>query len=263
VIVVVQGGKVTVKPTHRDTVLVRSVDSVQAVHVRDTLAVRQLDRGPSIDSVFSILVAVVLAAVTWYYARKSYLLSERVASDAEKYEGRRQALESARDFAEEHRENERLAAARAKLKPAAWLARRMCEQAVIDSHQRAPNQWLARWYTPRRLQLMGAAAGPSAIDILQERMRETVTLAAEAGGDDVRAADTAFRAFIAAANILNDMEARGLTGAVETGALQAEIPRARQAADFLAEAARALESLAPRGAEEPDVPTTPKFLGER
>ena len=99
-IVVVQGGNVTVKRgTHRDTVLVRSVDSAHAVHVRDTLAVRQVDHGVNIDSVISILVAVILAAVTWYYARKSYRLSERVATDAETYEGKRQALEQARDAA--------------------------------------------------------------------------------------------------------------------------------------------------------------------
>src|SRR5258708_7852565 len=68
------------------------------------------------------------------------------------------------------RERDRLAGARAKLKPAAWLARRMCEQAVIESDGKSVHLWMARWET--RLS--------SPLNDLEARMRETVTLSAEA-----------------------------------------------------------------------------------
>ncbi len=173
--------------------------------------------------------------------------------------------ENRRQAAEARHKTERLAAARAKLKPAAWLARRMCRQAVSDSNGTALNRWLARWYTPPRLRggyLDEGGAAPDPINVLEERMRETVTLAAEAGGDDVRAADAAFEAFIAAANIINDM-AKTLLGPFDTSLLQAAIPRARKAVNYLATASRELESLAPPGEEEPCVSPDPKFPGER
>ena len=93
-------------------------------------------------------------------------------------------------------------------------------------------------------------------------MRETVTLAAEAGDSEVRAADKAFDAFIAAANILNELSLMNAAGA-ETPAYQATIPQGREAAKHLATAARELEALAPRGVEEPVVPGNPRFADER
>lgn len=163
---------------------------------------------------------------------------------------------------EARREADRVAAARAKLKPAAWLARRMCEKAVIESGSGKPmNQWLAQWYVSPKVQLSGANV-TAKIDILQELMRETVTLAAEAGGEAVLAADTAFDAFITAANILNDLNAT-VGGTAETSVYQAAIPSARKAATHLASAAHALEVLARRGAEEPAMPVNPKFSDEK
>jgi len=93
-------------------------------------------------------------------------------------------------------------------------------------------------------------------------MRETVTLAAEAGGDDVRAADAAFDTFIAAANIINDLS-KTLLGAQEDRALREANPRGREAANALAAAARALIPLAPRGTREPAMPVNPKFTYEQ
>lgn len=163
---------------------------------------------------------------------------------------------------EARRDADRLAAARAKLKPAAWLARRMCEQAVIESAGKSMQQWLVRWYTPVRMRLIAAGGPPDPLDVLEERMRETVSLAAEASEGDVRAADTAFNAFIVAANILNHLNAT-VGGAVELSVYLPTVPRGRQAANHLAAAARALEALAPRGAEEPSVPVDPRFTDER
>jgi len=170
--------------------------------------------------------------------------------------------EDQRQAAEAKRELERLAAARARLKPVAWLARRMCKQAVSDSNGTPLNQWLARWYTPIRARMMEGGGAPDPINVLEERLRETVTLAAEAGGDDVRAADSAFEAFIAAANIINYMS-KSLMGVAETSAVLAAISRARKAADYLAAASKALEALAPPGDEEPFVSPNPKFFGEK
>ena len=109
---------------------------------------------------------------------------------------------------------------------------------------------------------MEGGGPPDPLDVLEARMRETVTLAAEAGDREVRAADAAFNAFIAAANILNDLNAT-VGGAVETSVYQAAIPRARVAANHLAVAAQALEALAPRGTEEPAIPPNPKFTDEK
>lgn len=162
---------------------------------------------------------------------------------------------------EARREEDRLVAARAKLKPVAWLARRMCDQAVIESDGRPMNQWLARWYiSPRTYAERG---GTHPIDLLQERMRETVTLAAEAGSVDVRAADAAFSAFIAAANIINDLNTRGILGAMDDAIYRAAIPEGRKAVSHLFDTANALKALAPRGTEEPVVPVNPKFTNER
>ena len=113
-------------------------------------------------------------------------------------------------------------------------------------------RWLAGWYVSPSIPL----------DVLEARMRETVTLASEAGEGEVQAADEAFNAFIVAANLLNDLNAT-VGGAVETAVHDAAIPRARRAARHLAAAARALESVAPRGTEEPTVPADPKFSDER
>jgi hypothetical protein len=157
---------------------------------------------------------------------------------------------------EARREEDRLAAARAKLKPAAWLARRMCDQAVIESDSKPMNQWLMRWYiSPRTYAERG---GIHPIDLLEERMRETVTLAAEVGSGDVCAADAAFSAFITAANIINDLNAKGITGALDSNVA---IPAGRKAASHLFAAADALKALAPRGTDEPVVPANPKFYG--
>lgn len=162
---------------------------------------------------------------------------------------------------EARREAAALSAARAKLKPAAWLARRMCEQGVIESNGKVINQWLWRWYTPQKQRMMEGGGPPNVLDVLEELMRETVTLAAEAGGQDMRAADAAFSAFIVAANILNELSAV-LSGVLDNSVYQAAIPKARTAASYLASAARELSALAPRGDEEPAVPAAPKFLGE-
>jgi|SRR5437016_3896542 len=170
--------------------------------------------------------------------------------------------EDQRQAAEAQHEAERLAAARAKLKPAAWLARRMCEQAVIESDEKPMNQWLARWYTSPRARMTEGGGPPDPISVLQELMRETVTLAAEAGEQEVQAADAAFADFIVAANILNDLNAT-ISGAPEQVAYRAAMPRARQAAEHLTTAARALERLAPRGTEEPTVPERAKFRDEQ
>jgi hypothetical protein len=163
---------------------------------------------------------------------------------------------------EARREAERLAAARAKLKPVAWLARRMCEQAVIESGDRTMNQWLARWYTRVVSYMMQGDRPPDPLSVLQDLLRETVTLAAEAGDKDVKAADAAFDAFIAAANVTNHLQGT-LGGGADTTVYQAAIPRGRRAAQHLAMAAHALERLAPRGAEEPAVPVDPKFTDEK
>lgn len=156
---------------------------------------------------------------------------------------------------EHKREADRQEAARAKVKPVARLARRSCERAVIDSDGKALNQWLGDWYRPSGQDL------PPPIDVLQQLLRETVTFAAEAGGTAVRAADTAFDAFIAAADVINELW-RKLYGPQEDKALRANNPRGRVAADHLARAARELEALAPRGAHEPEIPPRPKFLHE-
>ena len=79
---------------------------------------------------------------------------------------------------------------------------------------------------------------------------------------EVQAADAAFADFIVAANILNDLNAT-ISGAPEQVAYRAAMPRARQAAEHLATAARALERLAPRGTEEPAVPERAKFRDEQ
>jgi hypothetical protein len=162
---------------------------------------------------------------------------------------------------DQQREQDRLAAARAKLKPAAWLARRMCEQAVIESASKPMNQWLSRWFVGVRMPLEGDI-GANPIDVLQGLMRETVTLAAEASGADVRAADAAFDAFIAAANIINESYPT-LYGGVDTTVYQAAMPTVRKAADHLAVAAHALEALAPRGTDEPGLPVNPRFIDQR
>jgi len=170
--------------------------------------------------------------------------------------------EDQRQAAETRLKLERLAAARAKLKPVAWLARRMCRQAVSDSNGVYMNQWVARWYTPRAPTAMGGSDAPDPITVLEDRMRETVTFAAEAGADAVKAADSAFEAFIAAANIINDL-AQFIRGSYETSVVDAAIPRARKAVDYLAVASTTLESLAPPGDEEPFVSPNPKFVGEK
>jgi hypothetical protein len=175
--------------------------------------------------------------------------------------------EDRRQASEAQHQAERLAAARAKLKPAAWLARRMCEQGVIESDGKGSSggsmqRWLARWYTSPKARMMEVGGSPARIDVLQELMRETVTLAAEASETEVSAADQAFNAFIVAANIMNELNAT-VTGAVEQTAIQDAMLRARQAAQHLATAAHALERLAPRGTEEPAVPANPKFSDER
>jgi len=71
------------------------------------------------------------------------------------------------------REAERMRAAGAKLKPAAWLARRMCEEGVIESDGKTMNQWLARWYAPSKVGF--TTVGNYSIEILEASMRETVT----------------------------------------------------------------------------------------
>jgi hypothetical protein len=155
---------------------------------------------------------------------------------------------------ENTKESDRRAAARARLKPVARLARRGCEQGIIQSDGKPLNQWLGHWYSPKDPQ-------NHPIDKLQALMRETVTLAAEAGGEDVKAADAAFDAFIAAADIMNDMS-KTLLGAQEEGALRAASPRGKLAVAKLVEAARELQKLAPRTEQEPPVPANPKFQYE-
>ncbi len=93
-------------------------------------------------------------------------------------------------------------------------------------------------------------------------MRETVTLAAEADTVDVRASDEAFDAFIAAANIINELAPAAQTG-MESSVYQSAITNARKAATHLGSAAHALAQLAPRSSEEPPVPRNPKFLDEK
>jgi hypothetical protein len=153
---------------------------------------------------------------------------------------------------EGERDSQRREAARAKLKPVARIARRSCEQAVIESNGGALNSWLANWYRANQ-------QGVSPIDELEKLMRETVTLAAEAGGTEVKAADAAFDAFIAAADIINDMS-QTLAGVQEEHVLRENNPRGRVAANHLALAARELETLAPRRPNEPAVPAQPKFM---
>jgi hypothetical protein len=153
---------------------------------------------------------------------------------------------------EGERDLQRREAARAKLKPVASLARRACERAVIESNGGALNHWLANWYRANQ-------QGVSPIDALDKLMRETVTLAAEAGDTEVEAADAAFDAFIAAADIINNMS-RTLTGAQEDRVLRENNPRGRVAANHLATAARELETLAPRRPNEPVVPAQPRFM---
>ena len=178
-------------------------------------------------------------------------------------------------YREAHREDERLAAARAKLKPAARLARRMCDQAVIESNGKFLNEWLARWYLSAKARYEYVKAGwtgdrlgpmdtevpsdrPDPIDRLEELLRETVTLAAETGGLEVEAADAALDAFILAANIINAITPK-LTRSLSTWPVP---PQGRQAVQHLEAAARALLPLAPRGDEEPALPSNPKFEGE-
>jgi hypothetical protein len=162
-------------------------------------------------------------------------------------------------YREERRDDERIDAARAKLRPAARLARRECERAVIEAHGTRILKWLTRWYLFVRAQLDRGGGQP--INILEERLRETVILAAEAGGDAVRAADAALGEFILAADIINDwaplVSKVGLNDAdPEYQAARAEL---HDAVLHLAAAGRALEALAPRGDGEPDVPSSPRF----
>jgi hypothetical protein len=127
----------------------------------------------------------------------------------------------------------------------------MCRQAVSDSNGGDAALWIRRWYSPPRLKSGFVDEGdppPHPIDVLEERTRETVTLAAEAGGEHVRAADAAFEAFIAAANVINKT-----VTSVTAPASSADIVRARKAVNYLATGSRALESLAPPGQEEPVV----------
>ena len=161
---------------------------------------------------------------------------------------------------EAQREQDRVTAARAKLKPAARLARRMCEKAVIDSNGKGLNQWLARWYLPARARLESDLPDP--IQILEDRLRETVTLAAEAGAAEVEGADAALDKFILAADIINEL-APTYGVAVDSATLQGVIPQGRQAANHLAEAAASLEPLAKRNDTEPKLPVNPKFVGEQ
>ena len=161
---------------------------------------------------------------------------------------------------EVQREGDRVVAARAKLKPVAWLARRMCEQAVIESQGKPMENWLARWYTPTKQRMMESGGPPDTIDVLQNYLQEVVTLAAEAGGREVSAADHAFTAFITAANTMNDVNATYLGGDAEK--YQAAVTRVRSAATQLATAAEALTTLAPRTVDEPVMPATPRFVGE-
>lgn len=161
---------------------------------------------------------------------------------------------------EAQREGDRVAAARAKLKPVAWLARRMCEQAVIESQGKPMENWLSRWYTPTKQRLMESGGPPDTIDVLQNYLQEVVTLAAEAGGREVSAADYAFSAFIGAANIMNDVNATYLGG--NRDKYQAAVIRVRSAASQLATAADALATLAPRTTDEPVLPAAPRFIGE-
>jgi len=165
------------------------------------------------------------------------------------------------------REKDRLSAARAKLKPAAWLARRMCEDALIQSDGESMGDWLLRWHTSDLLYIGKSKAPEHPLSVLQQLMRETVTLAAEAGEPDVTAADTAFDAFIAAANIINDLKARNAEQGREKDYYKelydAAMSASRKAVQHLATAARALQALAPRGPEEPLVPVNPKFRDER
>jgi hypothetical protein len=154
---------------------------------------------------------------------------------------------------EARREADRLAAARAKLKPAAWLARRTCERGVIQSDGGTMQLWVTRWYS---------GTPPTWLEMLEARMRETVALAAEVGEDEVDAADKAFDACVKAANILSDLNTT-LGTAQETTVVQAAMPKARQAAQHLAAAASALGRLVPRGTGEPAVPANPKFSDER
>lgn len=165
------------------------------------------------------------------------------------------------------REKDRVAAARAKLKPAAWLARRMCEDGVIESDDSSRVDWMGRWF-PLYTYSKGEERAPQGpLSVLQELMRETVTLAAEAGERDMIAADTAFDAFIAAANILNDLKTRNAEGEREKEYYEkyedALISSCQKAVQHLATAARALQALAPRGPEEPVVPVSPKLRDER
>ncbi len=152
---------------------------------------------------------------------------------------------------------ERLLAARAKLRPAARLARRSCEQALIEADRKPWNQWAARWFVPIRVKLSGSG-GLNPIDILEDRFRETVTLAAEAGAGDVRASEQGLDAFILAADIINDLEDY-VAGGMDAEVYQALKSQAHEALEHLATAAKALEALAPKGPDEPEVPSSPHF----
>jgi len=80
IVVVQQGGQAKVHVgAHRDTVLVRSVDTLRAVQVVEPIRVRQ--EGPSETPLVVVTVALVVATialvwVTGYYARKSYRLQQ-------------------------------------------------------------------------------------------------------------------------------------------------------------------------------------------
>ncbi len=162
-------------------------------------------------------------------------------------------------YRDARREAERVTAAGAKVKPAAWVARRMCEDGLIASDGQPMKQWLARWYVPSKV---GPSTGKYPIEILEHSMREMVTLAAEAGGRSMYWADEAFGRFITAANILNDLNATVSPAEETPGTYLVQVRDARRAADNLAAAGRCLETLAPGGKEEPEVPVIAQFRDE-
>jgi hypothetical protein len=94
-------------------------------------------------------------------------------------------IQVAREFATAR---EQTTAWRQKLLPHAWLARRNCLAAAEEAKQFGCREWLRR--------------NVAVLDIVETRLVTTVSMAAEIGGKEARAARKAFTMFLEGADIV-------------------------------------------------------------
>lgn len=134
---------------------------------------------------------------------------------------------------------ERTRAARIKLEGAAWLARRSCE-ALIGSFATHTDIGARRW--------AAWIADRPTYGSLEDRLRDVLDLAAEAGGDEHSVAREAFDGFIAFADRIND-----LSDPMNEYTHAASDNIGREADRHLRRTALCLERFAPRRIHEPPV----------